>query len=295
MQGVRSNHGACRVAAATAVLAAVAPGAVAAKMGRWSGSLRVGANVPFTFLRNHTARDLMINADDAPMAAPPGFLRFTSHCYAPEFTPGKDVCVLLEPKVVGVCPPKNVSAADKYTVTFKGSVLLSDPGMIRMNLFGLTNERLGVYIVARCSHFIRRIHPGDAPRLTMCYRTALDWEAFDYCDLLRYTTYSLVPEGKQPASYRFLEVLCLGAIPIVYTNKSAVYWPFPASIPDHEWLACVHVVRQPYQITLLAWKHHNNGGADAAARRPACKRLREAVCTVRQRQQLYIKELQSLP
>jgi hypothetical protein len=229
----------------------------------------------------------------APSAA--GTVRLTTHCYAPEFNPKTDVCVLLEPKAKP-CPNRTIQASDstKYTVTFKGSVSTSSPGMWRMNLFGLTNEKIGVYFVGRCSEFVRKVHPEMAPTLTMCYRLDLDWDVFNYCDLMTNTVYSLVPEGRQPASYRFLEVLCTGAIPIVYTDKTQLYWPFASTIAAEQWTKCVHVTTQRYEITLIAF-HHHNGGTDAKERDLHCRALRSQVCTSEQRQALYLKDVLAIP
>jgi hypothetical protein len=267
-------------------------------VGTFTTAQKSGKDSQMLFLKGKVgSRNLYVNVEDREFSTPSarGTIRLTTHCYAPKFTPGKDVCLLLEPKATS-CRNRTILASEstKYTVTFKGGVLTTDPGMLRMNLFGVSNELLGIYFVGRCSEFIRKVHPTLAKTLKMCYKLGLDWDAFNYCDLMTNTVYSLVPEGRQPASYRFLEVLCMGSIPIVYTDKNSLYWPFASTISAEQWTNCVHVTTQRYQITLIAYQHHT-GGTDAKEREPHCQALRSQICTREQRQALYTKEVLSIP
>jgi hypothetical protein len=108
------------------------------------------------------------------------------------------------------------------------------------------------------------------------------------------TVYSLVPEGRQFASYRFMEVLCLGSIPILYTHKSELYWPWPRTIQESEWLNCVHVFRHAYLVTALAYRNRFGDGDDAREREKACERLRANVCLKNSRVKMTIVELASI-
>ena len=112
------------------------------------------------------------------------------------------------------------------------------------------------------------------------------------------TVYSLVPEGRQPASHRLLEVLCLGAIPIVYTHKEHLFWPWPTNVPESDWLGCVHVFRYPYMVSQLAYDfkfgHGDKDGAQLGLRQAACENLRSKVCSVDSRATLTITELAAI-
>ena len=131
---------------------------------------------------------------------------------------------------------------------------------------------------------------GYGPRASICPPAAAEAAPLDYCTLIQRSVYSLVPEGRQAASYRFLEVLCAGSIPLIYSDKPRWHWPFPSSIPEAEWLSCVAVVREPVAITKLAWEHHH-GSLDAARRSAACSLVRTKVCTREQRVRLYVREV----
>jgi hypothetical protein len=232
---------------------------------------------------------VFVNAEDAPKSGPPGTVRLTTHCYHPVFLPGRDVCIMLEPRKM--CPPGDDANRTKYVVTFKGNALTTSPGMLRLNLLGLSNEMLGVYMLVRCSEFIAKMKPGQKHHLSMCYRTGLDFDAFEYCDLMQNTVYGLAPEGRQFASYRFLEVLCGGAIPVIYTEKRRLFWPFASAFNESEWHKCVRVVRQPYEIIEMAWVYAQGDVDNVVRRQKACKHMRERVCDKDARAQMYKKDI----
>ena len=279
------------------------------------------ANEPFdSLLGSHRRlyRRLLINAQDCVVRAVDGLVRLTSHCYEPVFRPARDVCLLLEPMTqcahaadpVIRSPGKAATTPRNYTVSFTGAGYVIDPGLLRLNLLGLTNAALRVYIALNCSsNFFDPAHPRAAwrlklygPRRSMCpppqpqpVRSVAAAAATvdNYCTMARRSVYSLVPEGRQPATYRFLEVLCAGSIPLMYTDKSRWHWPFPSSISEEEWRACVAVVREPVLITKLAWEHRH-GSLEAQRRGAACLLIRKQVCTQAQRKRLYIKEIDGL-
>jgi hypothetical protein len=232
---------------------------------------------------------LFVNNEATVKKAPPGAVRFTTHCYYPVFKEGKDVCVLLEPKKM--CPPPQNVSRPKYVVTFKGNALTTNPGMLRLNLLGMSNEQLGIYLLIRCSEFINKVHPSQKNHLTMCYRTGLDFDAFDFCDLTVNTVYGLAPEGRQFASYRFLENMCSGTVPVIYTSKSKLFWPFPSVYSEALWLECVRVVRQPYEILAMARDYKEGNDVDVKRRQAACNKMRTRVCDKTARDRMYQDEL----
>ena len=226
---------------------------------------------------------LVASNDRVMRATSSDTVRFTTHCYEPEFQPDKDICMLLEPrKMCHQLEESNHSLTFKYVVTFKGNALMTTPGMLRLNLMGMTNERLGIYIALRCTE-TSHLRPGERNihRPNLCYRTGVDFDAFDYCDLMSNTIYGLVPEGRQFATYRFLEVVCSGTIPVLYTEKSKVFWPFTSVFSDAEWLQCVRVVRQPYEIMKMAFEFIT-----------ACTKIRDRICDKNTRMRMYQNELE---
>ena len=46
-----------------------------------------------------------------------------------------------------------------------------------------------------------------------------EYESVEYCDLMTNATFVIVPGGRSPASYRFLEALRSGAIPVLFYER----------------------------------------------------------------------------
>ena len=107
----------------------------------------------------------------------------------------------------------------KHFLTFKGSVYLEGtPGSYRWKLLDITQEE-DVTIHIKCFR-MHGWHMRTCKNLDKLFRTS------DYIDLLN-TTFALVPGGRQPATYRLIEALSAGAIPVfVYPD---VDWIKPYS------------------------------------------------------------------
>lgn len=91
---------------------------------------------------------------------------------------------------------------------------------------GLNTNSTDVVVVERC----HATSPGmQAPEnLEFCTQLLKQYDKYDYADLMN-TTFSLIPAGRSPATYRLAECLSAGSIP-VFINFSFVK-PFPDRIP----------------------------------------------------------------
>jgi hypothetical protein len=231
---------------------------------------------------------------DTPHRCPDDHVKFTSHCYSPVFRKDVDVCTLLEPKELHCKRGSwNRTIGDyEYIVAFKGTMYVDGGGVLRYDLLGMVNIHLGVYPVVRCSDFARHVHPNQMTKVRhMCYNTRLDYNAFDYCSMMENTLYALVPEGRQMASYRFLEVLCVGAMPILYTLARNISWPMPTVISEEMWLKCVLVKKRVHDILAIAYEAKFGNNGPIRERQIACERVSEIMCPAKHRHVLYHNEL----
>jgi len=135
------------------------------------------------WLKTSTLPGVFMNMQSRTRTAPRGYVRVTSHCYDGHFTSGVDVCIPFEPKVDNAgCNQTRRIRPHTYTVTFKGAIQLDGPVMMRLDLMGLTNEQLGIYVVGQCSGYVHKHHPNSIEmktRLAMCYHRGLDYGAFE--------------------------------------------------------------------------------------------------------------------
>lgn len=172
------------------------------------------------------------------------------HSTAERFVRGLDIALSLDGKAR--LPPALVAraraAADggrrRWLLTFKGTVTHLTRALASL----LHDERRRVVVVANpdghaCDNSTSELHPVvhakpvPMPRARCCgaMRAAYDSYAFD--ELLD-TTFALVLQGRQPASYRLAEVLAVGAIPVFYGFDDA-HRPYADVI---DWRTCALTV-----------------------------------------------------
>lgn len=64
---------------------------------------------------------------------------------------------------------------------------------------------------------LEKLEEGNALTLSAKCRTMQHaYDAMDYCNLLNNSTFAVIPAGRSPATYRFIESLRSGAVPILY-------------------------------------------------------------------------------
>lgn len=118
---------------------------------------------------------------------------------------------------------RNVATADfrKYFLTFKGTTYLDESiGGFRWNLQNLNQDDGTVVISMKCFEMHGwRNYPKYRK---VCDDMAKKYEESNYIDLFN-STFSLVPAGRSPASYRLVEAMASATIPVfVYPERSWV-------------------------------------------------------------------------
>ncbi|XP_018495594.1 exostosin-1a [Galendromus occidentalis] len=150
---------------------------------------------------------------------------------APEtiFRPGYDISIPLFPRThpeIGGEPGFSSSESKiitplrkRFLLTFKGKRYLYGIGSeIRNSLFHLNNVN-DVLLLTTCKH-------GKQWKLKKderCDSDNADYDKQDYTVLMQNSTFCLVPRGRRLGSFRFLESLQAGCIPIVLSND----WRLP--------------------------------------------------------------------
>ena len=91
-------------------------------------------------------------------------------------------------------------------------------------------------------HFSNHTCTGDGQYCRdrdLCIEDDVLYEKWSYTDLAN-TTFMLCPGGRSPASYRLIEALSVGAIPIVLERDETLL-PFHSAIP---WARCLFSLRE---------------------------------------------------
>eukprot|EP00040_Diaphanoeca_grandis_P041519 m.6002 g.6002 ORF g.6002 m.6002 type:complete len:441 (+) comp4836_c0_seq1:101-1423(+) len=129
----------------------------------------------------------------------------------------------------------------KYFLTFKGSRYpyhgpdgdWCNGARVRDRLSELHDPTRGVVVVTKCKDWGFALNQTDAQA---CKRDLENYNRYEYDDLTN-TTFGLVPRGCGPSSYRLLEMLGLGVIPVVL--QDGVVLPFMERLHWHEFAVIV--------------------------------------------------------
>lgn len=110
----------------------------------------------------------------------------------------------------------------KYLMTFRGLRYLGHKGegILRSEpAFRDMHNGEDIIVATSCNHFINDMNREKDPALGVhCDEDNALHAQFSYEDLMN-TTFGLVPAGVQPSSYRFIEVLSTGAIPVLIADN----------------------------------------------------------------------------
>ncbi|XP_024372133.1 uncharacterized protein [Physcomitrium patens] len=125
----------------------------------------------------------------------------------------------------------------KYLLTFRGKryIGLTDDGIFRSSKeFREMHNGNDVIVATNCDHATNDYHRREHPELGEgCDEDKEVWKKHNSYEDLMNTTFALVPAGRQPSSYRFIEVLAAGSIPVLIADNYVK--PFDSLIP---WYTC---------------------------------------------------------
>ncbi|KAL3700327.1 hypothetical protein R1sor_018349 [Riccia sorocarpa] len=109
----------------------------------------------------------------------------------------------------------------KYFLTFRGLRYLGKgEGQLRsLDSFRNIHNGEDIIVATSCRHPVNDQHRREKPELGIhCDEDEKIFDAHDYTDLMN-STFGLVPAGISPNSYRFIEVMSAGTIPVLIADN----------------------------------------------------------------------------
>ncbi|XP_066191137.1 exostosin-like 1 [Sylvia atricapilla] len=144
------------------------------------------------------------------------------------FRPGFDVSIPLFPKDHpqrggdrGWLYQDSVPPKKKYLLVFKGKRYLTGIGSGTRNALHHIHNGKDIISLTTCKHG----KDWEKHKDTRCDKDNVDYERFDYQELLHNSTFCIVPRGRRLGSFRFLEALQAACIPVLLSDG----WELPFS------------------------------------------------------------------
>ncbi|NWR47176.1 EXT1C protein, partial [Regulus satrapa] len=144
------------------------------------------------------------------------------------FRPGFDVSIPLFSKEhpqrggdSGRLSQDSVPPRKKYLLVFKGKRYLTGIGSGTRNALHHIHNGEDIISLTTCKHG----KDWEKHKDTRCDKDNVDYERFDYQELLHNSTFCIVPRGRRLGSFRFLEALQAACIPVLLSDG----WELPFS------------------------------------------------------------------
>ncbi|NXC38070.1 EXT1B protein, partial [Penelope pileata] len=148
--------------------------------------------------------------------------------YTESFRPGFDVSVPLFPQEhpqrgghMGWLRRELVPPRKKYLLVFKGKRYLTGVGSGTRNALHHIHNGQDIVSLTTCKHG----KDWEKHKDTRCDKDNVNYEKFDYQELLHNSTFCIVPRGRRLGSFRFLEALQAACIPVLLSDG----WELPFS------------------------------------------------------------------
>ncbi|NXE73732.1 EXT1C protein, partial [Cochlearius cochlearius] len=146
--------------------------------------------------------------------------------YTESFRPGFDISIPLFSKdhpqrggERGWLYQDSIHPKKKYLLVFKGKRYLTGIGSGTRNALHHIHNGKDIISLTTCKHG----KDWEKHKDTRCDKDNVDYERFDYQELLHNSTFCIVPRGRRLGSFRFLEALQAACIPVLLSDG----WELP--------------------------------------------------------------------
>lgn len=164
------------------------------------------------------------------------------------FRPGFDVALPLFPKLHperGGRPAVQGTVDKGYLLVFKGKRYVYGIGSDTRNALHHLNNGRDVLLLTTCRHGKQWMERRD----DRCDTDNRLYDKYEYGSLMENATFCLVPRGRRLGSFRFLEALQAGCVPVLLANgwelpfAEVIHWPMAAVSADERLLLQVTRMR----------------------------------------------------